>query len=112
MYVACVQGDAGAVVAHRGSRIGVASCFLDVPERHAGVEGGGDEGLAQGVGSHPFRDPGQAGGPRTMRAAPAVEPLSGGDEEDQVAGVEGSEPLGGSSGKGGSTLDGGCPRTC
>ena len=56
-----VEGDAGAVVAHRGARVGVAGGFLDVAQRDAGVEGGGDERVAQGVGSDSLGDPGAAG---------------------------------------------------
>src|SRR4051794_6803948 len=56
-----VEGDAGSVVAHGGARVGVAGCFLDVAEWHAGVEGGGDEGVAQGVRSDPLGDPGVSG---------------------------------------------------
>lgn len=39
-----VKVFAGSVVAHRGARVGVAGGDLDVPEVHAGVEHGGDEG--------------------------------------------------------------------
>jgi hypothetical protein len=38
-----VQGRAGAVISHRGSRAGVRGGFLDVPERDSGVERGGDK---------------------------------------------------------------------
>ena len=36
--------------------------LLDVAEEHAGVEGGGDEGVTESVGSDAFGDPGLAGG--------------------------------------------------
>jgi hypothetical protein len=36
--------------------------FLDVTERDTGVEGGGDEGMTQGVGPDPLGDPGATGG--------------------------------------------------
>ena len=38
-----VEGDASAVVAHGGSRVGVACRFLDVTKGDARVEDGGDE---------------------------------------------------------------------
>jgi hypothetical protein len=41
---------------------------LDVAEGYAGVEGGGDEGVTQSVGSDPLRDPGLA----TLREARLV----------------------------------------
>jgi hypothetical protein len=37
--------------------------LLNVPEGHAGVEGGGDEGVTQSVWPDAFGDPGPAGGP-------------------------------------------------
>lgn len=43
-----VEGDAGAVVAHRGPRVGVAGGLLHVPERHTGVEGGGFQQTREG----------------------------------------------------------------
>ena len=46
-----VEGDAGSVVAHGGARVGVAGGFLHVAERDAGVERGGDERVAERVGS-------------------------------------------------------------
>ncbi len=49
------------VVAHGGARIRVAGGLLHVAEGDAGVEGGGDEGVAQGVGADRFGDPGPAG---------------------------------------------------
>jgi hypothetical protein len=51
-----VEGGVGAVVAHGGSRIGVGGGLLDVTQRDAGVEGGGDEGVAQGVWADRFGD--------------------------------------------------------
>lgn len=56
-----VEGDAGSVVAHGGARVGVAGGFLHVTQWDAGVEGGGDERVAQRVRSHTFRDSGSAG---------------------------------------------------
>jgi hypothetical protein len=40
-----VQRVADPVVAHRGARVGVRGGFLNVPQGHAGVQGGGDEGV-------------------------------------------------------------------
>jgi hypothetical protein len=45
-----IEGDSGAVVAHCGARGDGAGGFLDVSEWDAGVERGGDERVAQGVG--------------------------------------------------------------
>jgi hypothetical protein len=44
-----VEAGAGAVVTHGGSRVGVAGGVLDVAQWDAGVEGGGDERMPQGV---------------------------------------------------------------
>jgi hypothetical protein len=44
-----VETAAGTVVAHRCARVGVGRGFLHVPERDAGVEGGGDERVPQRV---------------------------------------------------------------
>ena len=56
-----VKGLAAAVVSHRRAWVGVTGCFLDVAERDAGVEGGGDEGVSQGVRSDSLADAGAAG---------------------------------------------------
>jgi hypothetical protein len=42
-----VQAAAGAVVAHRGARVGVRGGFLHVAERDPGVQRGGDERVPQ-----------------------------------------------------------------
>jgi hypothetical protein len=39
-----VERDPGAVVAHGGAGVGVASGLLHVAERHTSVQGGGDDG--------------------------------------------------------------------
>jgi hypothetical protein len=44
-----VEGDSGAVVAHGRPRIGVRGGFLDVAQRDAGIERGGDECVTQRV---------------------------------------------------------------
>jgi hypothetical protein len=49
-----IEADAGPVVAHGGARVGVTRGFLDVSECDAGVERGGDERMAQGVGPDPW----------------------------------------------------------
>ena len=56
-----VEGDSGSVVAHGGAGVGVAGGFLDIAERDAGVEGSGDERVAEGVGSDALGDPGPSG---------------------------------------------------
>jgi hypothetical protein len=57
-----VEVLAGPVVAHGGSRIGVAGGDLHVAQADAGVEHGGDEGVAQHVRVHPGHpDPGDSG---------------------------------------------------
>jgi hypothetical protein len=47
-----VEVLAGAVVAHGGARVSVAGGDLNVAQADAGVEHGGDEGVAQHVGVH------------------------------------------------------------
>ena len=44
-----IEVVAGPVVAGRGAGIGVAGGDLDVPQRHPGIEGGGDQAVAKGV---------------------------------------------------------------
>jgi hypothetical protein len=55
-----IQGLAATVIPHRRSRVGVTGGFLHVTQRHTGVQGGGDEAVAQGVRTDPLRDPGAA----------------------------------------------------
>ena len=45
---------ARSVVAHGGPRVGVPGCDLYVAQVDAGVEHGGDEGVPQHVGVHPW----------------------------------------------------------
>lgn len=52
-----VEGLASSVVAHRGSRVGVAGGFLHVAKWYAGVECGGDERVAQGVRTNVLGNP-------------------------------------------------------
>ncbi len=56
-----VEGLAAPVVAHRGARVGVAGRFLHITQWHTGVQGGGDEGVTQGVRSDALGDVGAAG---------------------------------------------------
>ena len=44
-----IEAVAGSVVAHRRARVRVAGCFLHISQRAAGVEGGGEERVAQAV---------------------------------------------------------------
>jgi len=64
-----IQAAAGAVVSHGGPGIGVRGGFLDVAERHPGVQGGGDERVPQRVGADRFGDPGAAGGSQVVNSA-------------------------------------------
>jgi hypothetical protein len=58
-----VQAGACPVVANGGPRVGVAGGLLHVPQRHPGVEGGGDERVAERVRADVLGDPGVAGHP-------------------------------------------------
>ena len=55
-----VQRRPGSVIAHSGSRIGVRSGFLHVPQWHAGVERRSDERMPQRVRPNGLGDPGAA----------------------------------------------------
>lgn len=79
-----VQGDSGAVVAHGRSRVGVRSRFLDVAQRDASVQGGGDERVAQRVRSDPLVDAGAARDPPDDAAgAVPIHPLPVRAQEDR-----------------------------
>jgi len=52
-----VERLASSVVALGGARVGVAGCFLDVPQRNAGVECSSDERVPQGVRTDALGDP-------------------------------------------------------
>ena len=58
-----VQGPYGPVVTDGGSGVGVGGGLLYVSERKPGVEGGGNERVAQRVGADLLADPGLAGQP-------------------------------------------------
>ena len=83
-----VQGGAGAVVAHGGAGVGVSGGDLDVAQVDAGVEHGGDVGVAQHVGVHAWES--YAGGVGEVAQA------SGGGVSVQAApgGVEQQRPFG------------------
>ena len=67
-----VEVLACAVVAHGGARAGAGGGLLDVAERDAGVEGGGDERVAQGMRADGLGDPARRVTLRTTRAAPCL----------------------------------------
>jgi hypothetical protein len=78
-----VERLAATVVAHRRSRIGVACRLLNVTQVTAGVQGGGDEGVAQRVRSdslHDLRPSSDTTHDPTSRVT--VEPPSIGLDED------------------------------
>jgi hypothetical protein len=58
-----VERLAAPVVAHRRARVGVRCGLLDIAQRYPGVEGGGDEGVAQAVRGDPLGDPHSPGQP-------------------------------------------------
>jgi hypothetical protein len=55
-----VQAAAGPVVPDRGARVRVGGGLLHVAQRHAGVQGGGDERVSERVRSDGLGDPGAA----------------------------------------------------
>jgi hypothetical protein len=65
-----VQRSPGSVIAHSGSRIGVRSGFLHVPQWHAGVERRSDERMPQRCGPTGLAIPARRATWRTIRAAP------------------------------------------
>jgi hypothetical protein len=69
----------------RSAVVGVAGRFLHVAQRHTGVQGGGDEGVAQCVWSDPLADPDTASD--TAHDPPGsvpIEPVAVGSEEEQA----------------------------
>jgi hypothetical protein len=56
-----VQAGPGAVIAHRGARIGVRGGLLHVPQRHPGIERGGDKRVPERMGADVLGDPGAPG---------------------------------------------------
>ena len=80
-----VEGDPGAVVAHRCARVGVRCGFLHIAQRHAGIECCGDEGVAQGVRADGLVDTGATGDAANDPAgAVAVHPLAVRPKEDRA----------------------------
>ena len=80
-----IQRLAATVIAHRCARVGVAGRFLHVTKRDTGVQGGGDEGVTQGVRSDSLADPGTAGD--TVHDPPGsvpIEPVAVRSEEDRT----------------------------
>jgi len=88
-----VQAAAGPVVPDRGARAGVGGGLLHIAQRHAGVQGGGDERMPEGVRSDGLGDPGAARdladdppGAVPVQAAPAF-----GEEDRAVAAFAGGQ---------------------
>jgi hypothetical protein len=80
-----VQRLAATVIPHRGTWVGVTGGFLHVAQRHTGVEGGGDEGVAQRVRPDWFADPGPASDPaHDPPGGVPIEPFAVGAEEDRT----------------------------
>ena len=64
-----VERDPTTVVADRGTRASVGGGFLDVAQRHASIQTGGNEGMPECVRADDLGDPGAAATRRTIRAA-------------------------------------------
>ena len=80
-----VQRLAATVIAHRCPWVGVTGCFLHVTQRHAGVEGGGDEGVTQRVRPDPLADPGTAGdAAHDPPSSMPIDPFTVGVDEDRT----------------------------
>jgi pSer/pThr/pTyr-binding forkhead associated (FHA) protein len=62
-----VEGDSSAVAMHGGARVGVRRRFLDVTQRHATVEGGGNERVPQVGGLIFLANPARRATRRTIR---------------------------------------------
>jgi hypothetical protein len=78
-----VQAAAGPVVPHRGPRVSMRSGLLNVAQRHARVEGGGDERVPQRVRADVLADPGATGDlPNDPSGAVPVQPPPVTGEED------------------------------
>ena len=79
-----VERDSRPVVTHGGAGVGVAGGLLHVAERHAGVEGSGDERVTQSMGAHSLGDPRPAGDTAHDPAGRvAIDPLPVGSHEDR-----------------------------
>jgi hypothetical protein len=88
-----VQGRAGPVIAHRGSRVRVRGGFLHVSQRDPCVQGGVDERVPQGVRPDVLGDPGAARDPAddAPGAVPVESAAFGGEEDRSVAAFPDSE---------------------
>jgi len=76
---------AGPVLTHRGSRIGVTGGFLNVAQRDAGVEGGGDERVKQRMGTDLLEDPCPSGdSPHDPGSAVTIETATGKITKDRT----------------------------
>jgi hypothetical protein len=76
------------VVPHCGPRVGVRGSLLHVPQRHPGIQRGGDERMPQRVGRDGLADPGAAGGlADDPSGAVPVQPPPVGGQEHRPAGA-------------------------
>jgi hypothetical protein len=83
-----VQGLAATVIPHRRPRVRVRRRFLHVAQRDTGIQGGGDEGVAQSVRSDPLGDPCPAGDPpHDPAGGVTVQPVTVGAEEHWAHGA-------------------------
>ena len=82
-----VQGCPGPVVSHGGPRVSVGRGFLHVTQRHASIEGCGNERVPQGVRPDGLGDPGAAGDPADdpPGAVPVQPPPVRGEEDRAFA---------------------------
>ncbi len=77
----------------------MAGGLLDVTQRDAGIEGSGDEAVAEGVWSDSFVDPGVAGdSPHDPRRPVAVETVAVAADEDRSFGSFADNKVDGASG--------------
>jgi hypothetical protein len=88
-----VQAPAGLVVPDRGPRVSVGGSLLNIAQRHAGVQGGGDGCVSERVRSDGLGDPGTA---RDLPddppgAVPVQPPPVSGEEDRAVAAFAGRQ---------------------
>lgn len=88
-----VQAPAGPVVPDRGPRVSVGGSLLNIAQRHAGVQGGGDGCVSERVRSDGLGDPGTA---RDLPddppgAVPVQPPPVSGEEDRAVAAFAGRQ---------------------
>jgi hypothetical protein len=78
-----VEGDSSSVVTHGRARVRMTRGFLDVAQRDTGVEGSGDEGMAQRVRTNPLGDASSTrDAPHDPGGGVAVESLTARSDED------------------------------